>query len=188
MPISAHTARRAIMVLALSCATVLGATAASAAVSHPSRPASMPACSLSSVQIWIGLPGNASAGHVTYPLEFSNISSRTCLLLGFPGVSAVGLNGHQLGSGAGRDTTVRPRLVLLGHGGTAHALLTIAQAAFFPPAQCRVRTADGLRVSLPGQHRWAFVPLTFPACSKPGPVYLRIRAIEAGVGIPGFSL
>ena len=50
-----------------------------------------------------------------------------------------------------------------------------------------MRTADGLRVSLPRQRGQAFVPLTFPACSKMGPIDLRVRAIEAGVGIPGFS-
>ncbi|HUY47019.1 MAG TPA: DUF4232 domain-containing protein [Streptosporangiaceae bacterium] len=187
MPLSAHTARRVAAALALACAAALSVTAASAAVNHHSHPRATPACSVSRLQVWIGLPGSGSAGATAYPLEFSNISGRACHLFGFPGVSAVGGNGHQLGSAAGRDPAFRPRLVLLGRGATAHALLTITEAGNFPAGQCRMRTAVGLRVSPPGQRRSAFVPLTFPACSKKGPVYLHVRAIRGGVGIPGFS-
>jgi hypothetical protein len=27
----------------------------------------------------------------------------------------------------------------------------------------------------------------FQACSKPGPVFLSVRAVKPGIGIPGFS-
>jgi hypothetical protein len=36
-----------------------------------------------------------------YYLEFTNLSGHACTLAGYPGVSAVGLSGGQLGSPAG---------------------------------------------------------------------------------------
>jgi len=183
LPFSMRAVRRVAVALAASAVSVLGLTAASAA---PARPAT-PVCSVSRLTVWIGLPGSGAAGSVTYPLEFSNTSHRTCHLFGYPWVGAVRGNGHRLGSRAGRDTTRRPRLVVLRRGATAHAMLTITDAGNFPAHACRMRTASGLWVTPPGTHRSAFVPLTFAACSRRGPVYLHTQAIRAGVGIPGFT-
>ncbi len=88
---------------------------------------------------------------------------------------------------AGRDISFRPRLVLLRRGATAHALLTITEAGDFPARQCRVRTAVALRVIPPGGAHPAFVPRSFAACSRKGPLYLHIRVVRPGVGIPGVS-
>jgi hypothetical protein len=33
----------------------------------------------------------------------------------------------------------------------------------------------------------AFVPITLPACSKPGPKFLSVQAIQPRPGIPGFA-
>jgi Protein of unknown function (DUF4232) len=88
---------------------------------------------------------------------------------------------------AGRDTAFRPRLVILRRGETAHALLTITEAGNFPARQCRVRTAVALRVIPRSGAHPAFVPLSFPACSRKGPIYLHIRVVRPGVGIPGVS-
>jgi hypothetical protein len=187
MQISLRAARRVAVTLAVSAATVLSMTAASAAPTHPARPDATPRCSLSQLTVWIGLPGSGAAGSTAYPLEFSNTSGRTCHLFGYPGVSAFGRDGHQLGSAAGRDTSLRPRFVVLRRGQTAHALLTITDAGNFPAHACRIRTAVGLRVIPPNRHRSAVVPLTFPACSRKGPVYLHIRVVRPGVGIPGVS-
>ena len=77
--------------------------------------------------------------------------------------------------------------MVLRRGETAHALLTITDAGNFPAHACRMRTAVGLRVIPPNRHRSAVVPLTFAACSKKGPVYLHIRVVRPGVGIPGVS-
>src|ERR1700761_2732288 len=59
-------------------------------------------CAASDLTAWLGVPGDAGAGHVNYQLEISNVSHHTCSLVGFPGVSAVGRHG-QLGSAAQRD-------------------------------------------------------------------------------------
>jgi Domain of unknown function (DUF4232) len=187
MLFSLRTARRAAAALGLSAATMLSGTAAAAAVSHAARPAGTPRCTLSRLTIWIGVPGSAAAGSVAYPLEFSNVCGRACHLFGYPGVSAIGRRGQRLGSPAGRDPMFRPRLVILRPSGTAHALLTITQAGNFPARRCRVRPAVALRVIPRGGAQPAFVPLSFPACSRKGPVYLHIRVVRPGVGIPGFS-
>jgi len=187
MPLSLRAVRRGAVALALCCTAVLGGTAASAAVSHAARPAATPGCSLSRLQVWIGLPGSGAAGSTAYPLEFSNISGGACYLFGYPGVSAIGRAGQQLGSAAGRDTTFRRHVVVLRRGWTAHAVLTITDAGNFPAPACRVRTATALKIFPPGDHRTAVIPLSFPACSKKGPSYLHIRVVRAGVGIPGVS-
>ena len=187
MQISLRAARRVAVTLAVSAASMAGMTAASAAPSHPARPDATPRCTLSQLTVWIGLPGSGAAGSTAYPLEFSNTSRHACHLVGYPWVSAFGRDGHQLGSPAGRDTSLRPRLVILRRGQTAHAVLTITDAGNFPAHACRMRTAVGLRVVPPNRHRPAVVPLRFAACSRKGPVYLHIRVVRPGVGIPGVS-
>jgi hypothetical protein len=190
MPLSPRAARRFAVALGLSAVTMLSATAASAATSqagHAGHPAGTPRCTLSRLNVWIGVPGSAAAGSVAYPLEFSNAYGRACHLFGYPGVSAIGRRGQRLGSPAGRDRAFRPRLVILRRGGTAHALLTITEAGDFPARQCKLRTAVALRVIPRSGAHPAFVPLRFPACSRKGPVYLHIRVVRPGVGIPGVS-
>ncbi len=114
-------------VLAVAVAVVIAA-AAGTAVAHRSS-AAIPRCRVRALQVWIGLgEGTGAAGSNFYPLEFSNISHRTCALRGFPGVSAFGL--HQIGKPAGRSggpgavVTLAPRQ-------TGHALLQIVDVGNF---------------------------------------------------------
>ena len=132
-------------------------------------------------------PGEGAAGHTAYQLELSNISSRTCALFGFPGVSAVAAGGQQLGSPAARDQADPTRLVILRRGATAHVFLVITNVAFFPPAACHPAKAIGLKVFPPGQRTATMVSFPFRACAKKGPVFLVVRTTVAGTGIPGFS-
>jgi hypothetical protein len=131
--------------------------------------------------VWIGLPGDGTAGTTFYQLEFSNIGSAPCTLSGFPGVSAIRANGHQAGLGAGRTGT--PRLVTLTPGATAHAILGVTDAG----AICAhpVRTVT-LRVFPPGQRRAQFVPLALDACLHHR--VLHVRPVHSGTGIPGFTI
>ncbi len=148
--------------------------------------ASTPRCTTAALAVWLGLgEGGGTAGSTFYPLELSNISSHACHLRGFPGVSA--WNGHQLGSPAQRDNTVGAQMVTLAHGDTAHVLLRITDVGNVPASSCSPTTARQLKVFPPDERSARFVPFSFRACSKPGPVFLSIRAVEPGVGIPGFS-
>ena len=148
--------------------------------------AAAPQCPTSSLEVWLGLgAGGAAAGSTSYPLEFSNVSSATCTLYGYPGVSAIGGGGSQLGSPAGWDSSVPPSTVTLAPGASAHTVLRITDVGNFPPSTCDPATAFFLRVYPPNQTASTEVPYSFQACSSAGPVYLHVEAIQPGVGIPG---
>jgi Domain of unknown function (DUF4232) len=181
MPISLHAVRRGMVAVAASCAAVLSMTAASAAVHHSAGFGGTPPCMASRLRLSLG-QGSGAAGSVTYPLRFTNVRLGACHLFGYPGVSAVGRRGKQLGSPAGRNTLYRRGFVTLRRGQTAHVLLTITVVQNFPSRICRVVTAAGLRVYPPARRLAGFLPFRFSACSRSGPVYLRVTAVRAGRG------
>jgi hypothetical protein len=157
-----------------------------ASVTTKAAAAASPRCSSSALAVWLGLgEGGGTAGTIFYPLELTNISGRSCHLRGFPGVSA--WNGHQLGSPARRDHAVAVRTVTLANRATAHAFVGFTNVGNFSSSSCRPKTAAALQVFPPGERTSRFVPFSFRACSKPGPVFLSVRAVEPGVGVPGFS-
>jgi len=153
-------------VLAASTSAVAGATAAS----------STPPCATSRLVVWLDTSGDGAAGSVYYNLKFTNLSGHACTLLGYPGVSAVDLGGRQLGSAASRNHHTPARLVRLASGGTASAVLQITEARNFPSRSCRPVTAAGLRVYPPNQTASKVIPFPVGACSRAGPVYLRVEA------------
>lgn len=154
-------------------------------------------CATSGLQAWLGLAATTSVtgtgdrlvpGETYYTLEFTNVSARSCRLYGWPQVSAYAgsqAGGIQIGSAAARDTSVRPQPVMLAPGETAHAVLLVTSTETFQPTACAEVTAPELRVTLPDQVRPAFVPLHLSACSKKGPEFLSVQAIQPRPGIPG---
>ena len=188
MKVSTRMARRACAITAAAIAALLIPAVALAAPGRASRPAdSAPRCLESQLRTWIGLPGDGTAGSVYYQLEISDISAQPCTLLGYPGVSAVGDNGRQLGSPAVRDSSHPARLITLGHDATAHVILGIVDAWNYPKATCAQVSATGLRVFAPNDFRSQTIPLTFEACQKAGPKFLNVSVALAGTGIPGYS-
>lgn len=173
----------AAVITAGAVAAIVPAVAASASQSA----AAVPRCGNSDVRAWLGVPGDGTAGSTFYQLELSNISNHACTLYGYPGVSAVGPGGVQLGSAAGRSAGDPERLVTLARGATAHALLQIADTGVYPPLACARKNATGLKVYPPNDTAAQVIPFTFSACSKKGPVYLHVRVTVAGTGIPGYS-
>jgi hypothetical protein len=138
--------------------------------------AAAPSCRTSGLVVWIDTQGNGAAGSVFYHLELTNQSGRACSLTGYPGVSAVDLRGHQLGSAAGRSPSTR-RVVSLRNGATASAQLQISQVLNYPRSVCRPVAAAGLRVYPPNQTASKVSPFPFGACSRAGPVYLHVKAV-----------
>lgn len=175
--------------IAVAAAVILTPTAVLAATQYRAGSAaiSAPACATSDLRVWLGIPGDGALGSVYYQLEFSNISSRTCTLFGFPGVSAVGPDGGQLGSAASRDHGDPTQLVTLSPLATAHVVLRITNVGAFPPATCQPSNAIGLNVYPANTTTAATVPFSFQACAKSGPVFLTVRTTVAGTGIPAFS-
>lgn len=161
------------------------------------------ACAASGLEAWLGQGAAAGTGGVGvsrgggtfYTLEFTNVSRQACRLYGYPEVSAyqdrriAGENGAggRIGGPAVRDTSVRPRPVMLEPEATAHAVLRIVVTPGTEPARCARVTAEELRVALPSQGRAAFVPVHIPVCSSKGSILLSVQAIQARPGVPGYA-
>lgn len=125
--------------------------------------------------------GNGYAGGTGYNLEFTNLSGHACTLYGYPGVSAVDLAGHQLGSAASRNPVHKAVLITLANGAFATVQIQIADAFNYPKFTCGYVTAAGLRVYPPGQTASKVVPYPFTACSHNGPVIPHVEAVQKGI-------
>jgi hypothetical protein len=182
--------RRVGLAAGVAVAAALGAGAAAGAATVPAAhtAASVATCATSQLTVWYGEPGGAAAGSSYVPLEFSNIGTTSCALDGFPGVSAVGDTGAQLGTSASWNHAITPTNVVLAPGGTAHVILQITDVYNYPPTTCGPTQASGLRVYPPNQTASVIVPLTFEACGKTGPVFLNVDPVNSGVGIPEYTI
>lgn len=161
----------------LATTAVLATTAASAA---PSRPA-VPSCTSANMAVWTGQPGDNAAGHSFWQVEISNVGHHACTLFGYPGVSVVNVNGHQVGLAAGHSGP--KSLITLAPRGTAHVVLTVTD----PGNVCAHPVhASFLKVFAPGQFHAETTPFSVFVC--PHQVTLHVDAVHAGAGIPGFSI
>ena len=185
--------RAAAVIAAVSAAGLIAASAAVAAGSSGAvlaadtsraAPAAVRACTADDLGVWLAVSQlDGAAGTSYYPLQFTNLSRHACAMRGFPGVSAVDRNLHQLGRPAGRDHVVPVRTVVLAPGATAHTILgygdvTVATA---PGCHPTFRTFE-LRVYPPGQRHATYAAFDFEVCSHAGPVYMGIEPVQAGVG------
>jgi hypothetical protein len=178
------TKRAGLAGVSLSAVAVLATTAAlatSAASAAPSH-AAIGACHSPSMEVWTGEPGDGFAGGVAWEVEISNIGHHACTLFGYPGVSELNGNGHQVGLPASHSG---PKfLVTIPVAGTAHFLLTVHDPAIACPASTPVHGVE-LRVFAPGQFNAERTPFSLALC--PHRVNMEVDAVHAGTGIPGFS-
>jgi uncharacterized protein DUF4232 len=180
MQLSSFSHKRLIGAAAIGCATALAPVALAARVSPtpPAAATSTPQCATSGLVVWLDTAGSGTAGGIYYKLRFTNLTAHACTLSGYPGVSAVNLAGHQLGSAAQRNAALRARVVRLARtGSTATAVLKITEASVYPSSSCRQVTAAGLRVYPPGQTTSKLVPFPFGACSRSGPLILHVEVV-----------
>jgi hypothetical protein len=191
MNLTTRAARRGVAAAAMIAAAILVPTAALATSGRPAAPASTvaPKCATAALSAWMPRLGSGYAGSAVYELEISNISARACTLYGFPGVSALGSNGHQLGSPASWDHAHPSRMATLSPGATAHAVLRIVDVSVFgnPKQPCHPTQAAALRIIPPNDRTSIEIPFSFNACATPGPIYLSVRTTQSGAGIPNFS-
>jgi hypothetical protein len=142
-------------------------------------------CTASDLGVWIAVDqANGAAGTIYYPLQFTNLSQHTCSLDGFPGVSVLGPDGHQLGSPADWAHTAQPHAVVLTPGATAHTLLAYHDVAVSTEPGCDpVGTADLLSVIPPRQRTATDAIFDFESCSRPGVDYITVWGpIKPGPG------
>ena len=186
-------ARRAAAVIAAASVAGLIATAALAASSSgaalaadtmPAAPAAVRACTASDLGAWVAVTqGNGAAGSIFYPLQFTNLSRHACAMRGFPGVSAIDRNGHQLGSPASWDHALPARTVVMAPGATAHSILRWSDATVATSPGCHpVSSTFELRIYPPGQYRATYAAFGLKACSHAGPAYLGVETVQPGVG------
>jgi hypothetical protein len=189
MNLTRKAGRRGVLAAAIACAAIgLPAVAlASSASPAASGAAAASRCTRADLTAWIGEPGDGTAGSTIYELEISNVSHGTCRLYGFPGVSAVGSGGQQLGTAAHRAGGHVEHTVTLARGQTTHVILQITDVGVYSTSACHPATAGSLRVYPPGAFNSIVVPFSFRACAKHGPVYLHVSPVLAGTGIPGYS-
>jgi hypothetical protein len=188
------TARRVTAVVAAaSVAGLIATTAAFAASSSGAAlaadtgrasSAAVPACTAKDLGVWVAVSqGNGAAGSLFLPLQFTNLSRHACAMRGFPGVSAVDRNGHQLGSPAGWSHVIPSRTVVLAPGATAHTILRYSDVEVSSAPGCHPTFGTfELRVYPPGQRAATYAAFDLQACSHAGPVYLGVEPLQPGVG------
>jgi hypothetical protein len=152
---------------------------ATAPPTQTATPAGPAGCATTALTASLG-PGSGAAGSSYYPIEFTNSSSATCSLYGYPGVSFVTASGAQVGMAATEDTTYPRRLVTLTPGSTVHAELKITDARNYPPSTCQPATASRLRIFPPGQTSPLYISLTAMACSSTSVQILSVQTVQPG--------
>lgn len=148
----------------LGIAFVTLATFVAVAATPAATGATAPSCRTAGLVVWIS-SGQGAAGSFFYTLDFTNQSGGPCTLRGYPGVSAVNLNGRRLGSPAARDTSRKVRTITLANDATAATTLHIVDVLNFTSSACRPADAAGVRVYPPNQRGSKIVPLPFKACT-----------------------
>lgn len=126
---------------------------------------------------------DGAAGHLYVELLFTNTSTRTCTLTGFPGVSYLDATGKQVGPAAVRDNSIgRVIPVRLSPAGTGYAELALPNVSMFgtpgtPP--CKSIQATSIRVYPPGS--FAATTVAYPLSVCTGSVgSTQVRPVLAG--------
>jgi hypothetical protein len=131
-----------------------------ASVTHS---ASAGPCSSSNLKLSLGI-GQGTAGTSYQVLVLTNTGASACTLFGYPGVSFVDSSGAIIGQPASRDKGTE-HTITLAAGGAANALSRQPDAGNFPPAACKMTTADRVRVYPPGQTVALFAHDAVQVCS-----------------------
>jgi hypothetical protein len=188
---SARTARLVAAAAATFAAAALTVAAAISAWPTPAAATTaatrIPRCAAANLGVWVAADyGKAAGGTAFEQLEFTNVSHRGCILDGFPKVSAIAVNGHQLGSPASQDHSVTARSVQLAAGATAHAVLEYGDVVVGNCPSASQRVAFELKVYTPGASRpdhafWDLVTCTARGSSD----FLGVQVIVSGSGVAG---
>jgi Domain of unknown function (DUF4232) len=137
-------------------------------------------CPTSGLKVTQGTTG-AAAGSTYLQIDFTNISGRTCLLYGYPGVALTTSTtpASEVGTGASRSTADQKTVVTLAAGATASARLQVVDVLNYPTATCDPVSGNYLQVYPPGQSVAAYLPYQGQTCAK-RVFALGITAVAAG--------
>jgi Domain of unknown function (DUF4232) len=179
--------RRAVIGVASALALGVGAVAwatspASAAVKSPAavKSTAVARCATSALSVWVDASqGSGGAGTIESALEFTNIGSKPCTLIGYPGVAATSATGKQLGDSAGWNPLYPARLVTVPAGGTAHADLYWSDGEVFTSG-CKPTQASLIKVYPPNSSTAKSGFFDLPVCTLANHHYLSATVIRSG--------
>jgi hypothetical protein len=141
-------------------------------------------CGAAQLDITLDLKSaGVAAGTSLIPIDFTNVTHKSCDLAGYAFVSfAKSSRGQQIGAMSTADRALAARQIQLGAGKTAHLWLRMVDAANLPASQCNPSTVAGLRVRLPGQGAAIYIPHKFKTCAKrvQGTDILTVEPFQAG--------
>jgi hypothetical protein len=164
----------------IAAAAIVVPTTMALASSGGAAAASVPQCQEGDTYVWLALAADGASGTYYYPVEFTNIGSRSCWLYGFPGVAAITATARRFGPAAGRFSMNHGR-VTIRPDQTAYALLGIVENGTI--RGCKQAEGAGLQVYPPNQKDSQFVfNFTFPACRNK--VYMHVFPVAPGIGVP----
>lgn len=172
---------RRLTALGAATAALAGGSATLAAAAPAAGAASIPKCLNSQLTVSaFESAGGGTAGSVYLHIMFHNKSGSTCHLYGYPGVSAVGTHGNQLGDAATRDGGTA-QYVNIAPGWNAHATLRYSDVVATDPAS-RPAHANGFRVYPPGDYYAMYAPYGTTAPTRTGPQYefLQVSRVAPG--------
>jgi hypothetical protein len=145
-----------------------------AAVSGPAP------CATSALHVSVSRSQGVAAGSSYFPIVFTNVSTASCTLYGYPGVSFVtGTGGSQIGIPATENPAHPRKLITLAPGQAGHAELQVVDAQNYPPADCGMVTAHWVKVYPPNQTAPAYASFTAQACTKARPI-LTVETVQSG--------
>jgi hypothetical protein len=135
-------------------------------------------CKAADLSLSLG-QGDAAAGTAYRPVIFSNHSSKTCTMQGFPGISYVtGDDGHQVGAAAVRVGNKGPVLTLAPND-RAQAQVGFTQVRNFETGVCKPTDTRGLRIYPPHDTASMFLPLPGTGCAgNPPGQQLSVKTVE----------
>jgi hypothetical protein len=142
---------------AVAAAAVLAATGG--AVGAVQAQAATPTCRTADLYLSMGQV-TGGAGSLFYPVRFTNTSTHTCVLRGYPGVSVLTTLHHQIGAAATRNS--HPVTSVSVHpAGTVYATIRTNNPSVVPT--CR-STSTYIRVYPPGNTQAALLPYHLSVC------------------------
>ncbi|HUN37448.1 MAG TPA: DUF4232 domain-containing protein [Trebonia sp.] len=169
--------------------TTSGPTSGSGAGASPSTSsagtvAGAPACTTGELKTSIGDGGGGAAGSFYSLIEFTNTSSASCTLYGYPGVSLRNAQLALIGAPATRGVAPEsaPSLVTLAPGATASATLKETDYTVYPTSECKPATAAYLLVYPPNQTQSVKLAFTGGTCSNPSVKMLAVSVVVKGTG------
>jgi hypothetical protein len=145
-----------------------------------SAPAGPQSCPTSSLSVKPGL-SQGTAGHDYQIIDFTNISSVSCTLYGYPGVALAGGSPvRQIGLAAAEKSSTPRVQVTLAPGAVASAQLVITDAGAIGSG-CGVVNSTFLQIYPPNQTTPVYIKYATQACSKPVRI-LTVGVVHSGTG------